>query len=64
VSNDPGSPDNDLRSLPPDEKEQWIQSNVAKLRQALAEPETRKRVYALLVGEELGEDDGKATDGP
>jgi hypothetical protein len=44
-------------SLPPDEKEQWLQRNVAKLRQALAEPETRKRVYALLVGEELREDD-------
>ncbi len=57
MSNDPSYPDNDSRSLPPDEKEQWIQRNVAKLRQALSEPEIRKRLYALLVGEELREDD-------
>jgi hypothetical protein len=50
--------------LPPNEREQWIQRNITKLRQALSEPETRKRIYALLVGEELGEDDGKTPDGP
>jgi hypothetical protein len=43
-------------SLPPDEKEQWIRRNVTMLQVALDEPETRKRLYALLIGEELGED--------
>jgi hypothetical protein len=57
MNNDPGSPDKDLRSLPPNEREQWIQRNIANLRQALSEPQTRKRLYALLAGDELREDD-------
>jgi hypothetical protein len=43
--------------LPPDEKERWLQRNVAKLRQAVSEPETQKRLLALLNGDQLGEDD-------
>jgi hypothetical protein len=57
VSKDPGYPDNDLRSLPPDGRQQWIRQHAAALREVLSEPETRKRLYVLLVGEELREDD-------
>lgn len=49
--------------LPPnDEREQWIQHNVAKLRQALSDPVLRREISDFLNGESerYGTDDENA----
>ena len=47
-------------ALPPnDEREQWLQRNVAKLRQVLSDPDVQRKISALLDGESerYGNDD-------
>ena len=51
------------KPLPPnDEREQWIQRNVAKLRQALSDPVLRREISDFLNGEsERYGNDGEGT---